>query len=180
MNKEKKSVLLVDLADNPIKQIEKLKAHKRPILHRAFSVFLYNENKILIQRRAKTKYHSPSLWANACCSHPITNDIISEANVRLKEELGIKEKVELKPLFSFVYYAKLENVYEYELDHVLVGNYCGKIKLNKTEADKFKWVEVRTLEKLLVSKPNVFAPWFLICAPRVIKHLKKPQSLDCD
>ena len=169
--KEKNFVLSVDLNDRPIKKIEKLSAHKKAILHRAFSVFLINGNKILIQRRAKTKYHSPSLWANACCSHPLSEDIISEAKTRLSQELGIEEEVNLKEAFSFIYFSSLKNLFEYEFDHVLVGQYSGKIKLNPSEADKFRWVEIEKLEKELVRCPKKFAPWFLICAPMLIKKL---------
>lgn len=168
---ERKFVLAVDLNDTPIKKIEKLSAHKKAILHRAFSVFLIDGNKILIQRRAKTKYHSPSLWANACCSHPLSEDIISEAKTRLSQELGIEGEVDLKEAFSFIYFSKLGTLFEYEFDHVLVGQYSGKIKLNPSEADKFRWVEIEKLEKELVRHPKKFAPWFLICAPKLIKKL---------
>ena len=168
---EKNFVLSVDLNDRPLKRVEKMSAHERPTLHRAFSVFLINGNKILIQRRAKTKYHSPSLWANACCSHPLSEDIISEAKTRLSQELGIEGEVDLKEAFSFIYFSKLGTLFEYEFDHVLVGQYSGKIKLNPSEADKFRWVEIEKLEKELVRHPKKFAPWFLICAPMLIKKL---------
>lgn len=167
-----KNVILVDLNDNPVGKMEKIEAHEKPVLHRAFSIFLINENKILIQKRAKTKYHSAGLWANACCSHPETNDIFKEAQSRLFEELGIKEQINLKELYSFVYFAKLENLFEYELDHVLVGNYEGKIEINEEEAEEYMWVTVESLEKELIKNPKKFAPWFLICAPKVIKYLK--------
>ena len=169
--KEKNFVLSVDLNDVPIKKIEKLSAHEKPTLHRAFSVFLLSGNKILIQRRAKTKYHSPSLWANACCSHPLSENIISEAKTRLSQELGIEEEVNLKEAFSFIYFFILKNLFEYEFDHVLVGNYSGEIKLNPNEADKFRWVEIEKLKRELVKNPKKFAPWFLICAPMLIKKL---------
>lgn len=172
---ERKEVLVVDLNDNPIKKVEKLSAHKKPILHRAFSVFLIDGSKILIQKRAKTKYHSPSLWANACCSHPLTADISFEANLRLKEELGISKTIPLEELFSFVYFANLGAIFEYELDHVLLGNYSGKISINPEEAEKFEWIEISKLEKQLETNPKKFAPWFLICAPKVIEIIKNRQ-----
>lgn len=173
---EKKEVLIVNLNDKPIKKVEKLFAHEKPLLHRAFSVFIINENKMLIQKRAKTKYHSPSLWANACCSHPLTNDILKEASLRLQEELGIIQPISLEELFSFVYFANLGNVCEYELDHVLLGNYNGKIKINLDEAEKFEWIEISKLEKQLEKNPRKFAPWFLICAPKVINIIKNRQK----
>ena len=107
-----KKVILVDLNDNPIGKMEKLEAHTLPNLHRAFSIFLIDGNKILIQKRAKTKYHSAGLWANACCSHPETNNIFEDAQKRLFEELGISEKIDLKEINSFIYFAKLESLYE--------------------------------------------------------------------
>lgn len=169
---EKGKVLLVDLNDNPIKKTDKISAHKTPKLHRAFSVFIVNNGKMLIQKRAKTKYHSPSLWANACCSHPLTDDVLTEANLRAKTELGISENLELEPLFKFIYFAKVENLFEFELDHVLLSTYDGKIKLNKDEAEKYLWVDFDKLEKQMMKNPKKFAPWFLICAPKVINILK--------
>ena len=167
-----KKVIHVDLNDNEIFKKEKLSAHIEPVLHRAFSIFLVNKNKILIQKRAKTKYHSAGLWANACCSHPETNNIFEEAQSRLFEELGITEKINLKEIYSFIYFAKLENLYEYELDHVLVGNYSGNVEINKEEAEEYMWITIENLEKELIESPKKFAPWFLICAPNVIKYLK--------
>ena len=172
MKKNKKYVLAVDIDDNPIKKIEKLKSHKKPILHRAFSVFLFDENKMLIQKRSKNKYHSAMLWTNSCCSHPTTNNIKQEANLRLKEELGIQEEVKLTKIFKSIYFAKINNLFEYELDHVLVGCYNGKIKLNKEEASTYCWIEIEKLEKLLVSCPLKFSSWFLNLAPNVIKYYK--------
>lgn len=169
---KKNKVLLVDFNDNPIKKVDKISAHKTPKLHRAFSIFLVNGNEMLIQKRAKTKYHSPSLWANACCSHPLSSNIFAEANNRLAEELGITQELEFEELFSFIYFANLGNLFEFELDHVLISNYTGKIVLNKKEAEKFEWIEIPKLEKQMIKNPREFAPWFLICAPKVIKTLK--------
>lgn len=169
---KKNKVILVDFNDNPIKIVNKISAHKTPKLHRAFSIFLVNGNKMLIQKRAKTKYHSPSLWANACCSHPLSNNFFAEANTRLAEELGITQELEFEELFSFIYFANLGNLFEFELDHVLISSYAGKIVLNQDEAEKFEWIEIPKLEKQMIKNPRKFAPWFLICAPKVIKILK--------
>lgn len=166
----KKTVLSVNIYDEPIKEVDKILAHEKAILHRAFSVFLFNENKMLIQKRAKTKYHSPLLWANACCSHPLDNNILKQANARLKEELGIVKEINLTELYSFIYFAKVENLFEYELDHVLIGNYNGKIKINKNEAEKILWIDIKKLEKQLIKNPQKFAPWFLICTPKVLNY----------
>ncbi|MCI6542519.1 MAG: isopentenyl-diphosphate delta-isomerase [Firmicutes bacterium] len=172
MSENNKEILLVDLNDNPIGKMKKLDGHKKPFLHRAFSIYLINGNKVLIQKRSIKKYHSGGLWANACCSHPISEDIISEANKRLEEELGITAKIKLKNLFDFVYYAQLGTVFEYEFDYVLLGKYDGHINLNTEEVEDFEWIEISKLEKELIEKPEKFAPWFLISAPNVIKKIK--------
>lgn len=172
MFEKDKEILLVDLKDSPLKKIKKFKGHKKPYLHRAFSVYLIKDNKILIQKRSKKKYHSKGLWANACCSHPITENIIKEANQRLSEELGITEKIEMKELFNFIYFAQLKNVYEYEFDHVLLGEYGGEINPNEDEVEDYKWIEISELEKELVKNPKIFAPWFLISAPIFLDKIK--------
>lgn len=168
-----KKVLLVNIWDNPIGKKEKKLAHSKPCLHRAFSVFLYNGNKILIQKRAKNKYHSGGLWANACCSHPVTTDIEKEASLRLYEELGIANCAPHK-VFSFIYMAKFaENLYEYEVDHVLLAEYNGEIILNPEEAEEAKWVDIDRLATDIVKNPQKYTVWFLSCAPEIIKILKK-------
>ena len=148
----------VDIFDNQLGEVSKADAHKSPILHRAFSVFLYNDNKeILIQKRADNKYHSGGLWANACCSHPQKDEnIILSAKNRLIEELGIS--TDLKELFTFTYMHKFnDELFEYELDHVLLGKYNGEIKLNTEEASEYKWISIDELNKALVSSPQDFA-----------------------
>jgi isopentenyl-diphosphate delta-isomerase len=167
-------VVLVDIDDNELGVMSKNQAHSSPNLHRAFSVFIYNQNKeILIQKRASHKYHSPSLWANACCSHPrIVENIKLSALDRLKDEVGIE--TEINELFSFVYMNKFnEHLYEYELDHVFIGKYDGKIILNEEEASEYKWISLEDLKKDLITNPLNYASWFIICAPRVINYLEK-------
>lgn len=164
-------VLLVDIFDKPIGKMEKFEAHKTPNLHRAFSVFLYHDDKILIQKRAKSKYHSGGLWANACCSHPL-GDVEKDAQYRLYEELGIIG-CEPKEIFSFVYMAKFnDNLFEYEYDHVLLAEYVGEITVNKEEAEEAKWVNIDWLKQDLIDNPNKYAIWFLSCAPKVIETIK--------
>lgn len=167
------SLVKVDIFDNQLGEVSKADAHKSPILHRAFSVFLYNDNKeILIQKRADNKYHSGGLWANACCSHPQKDEnIILSAKNRLIEELGIS--TDLKELFTFTYMHKFnDELFEYELDHVLLGKYNGEIKLNTEEASEYKWISIDELNKALVSSPQDFASWFIICAPKVALYIK--------
>ena len=167
------SLTKVDIFDNELGEITKQEAHSSPVLHRAFSVFLVNDNnEILIQKRAKNKYHSGGLWANACCSHPAPKeDVVLSAQKRLSEELGVS--TELKELFSFVYLHKFDdNLFEYEYDHVLLGKYNGQVELNKEEASECLWISPEQLAKALRQTPQKFASWFLICAPKVLSMLK--------
>lgn len=170
------NVVEVDINDNPIGRVEKSRAHRSPVLHRAFSVFLFHDGKMLIQKRAKTKYHSGGLWANTCCSHPTTNNIVDEAKKRLFEETGIVQG-ELKEAFCFTYFHKFsDTLFEYEFDHVLIGEYCGEYKINPDEVEEMRWVDFDTLKNDLSKKPQIFAPWFLIAAPRVIDQLTRQKS----
>lgn len=169
------NLILVDIFDREIGRTSKEKAHNRPLLHRAFSVFLFDENKLLIQQRAFSKYHSAGLWANTCCSHPRSADIIFDAKQRLKEEVNI-ECDNLEELFSFTYLAKFnDNLFEYEYDHVILGHIDSKIEIeqNKDEVNDIKWVDIDELAVDLVQNPQKYASWFLICAPKVIKHIKE-------
>ena len=171
-------IIKVDLNDNEIGFVEKLQAHRKPILHRAFSVFLYHNNKILIQKRAFDKYHSGGLWANSCCSHPRANKTFMQSVYeRLDFELGIAENIPLQEIFSFVYYSKYnDDLFEYEYDHVLIGEFAEQeINYNKDEIFETKWVDVEFLKEDLVKNPQNYATWFLICAPRVIDFLQNNQ-----
>lgn len=171
-------LIKVDILDNEIGRISKTEAHQSPVLHRAFSVFLFSENRLLLQRRAFDKYHSGGLIANTCCSHPRTNDIFADASKRLFEEVGILyDKEKLTEIFNFTYLTKFNNnLFEYEFDHVLVGEYSGNYKINKNEVDDIFWVDIDDLAMDLVEKPELFASWFIICAPKVIKYIKNLQK----
>lgn len=165
-------VILVDSEDNPIGKAKKAEAHRKPLLHRAFSVFLYHEDKMLIQQRAFHKYHSGGLWANTCCSHPVENKWITyDAEERLFEETGIRCKV--KEIFCFEYEHQFdENLYEHEYDHVMIGEFSGEFNFNPDEVADMRWVTFCEIEKELGERPEKFAPWFVIAAPRVIEYLK--------
>lgn len=169
------NIIKVDINDNELGQIEKLQAHKTPILHRAFSVFLVDGDKMLIQKRAYNKYHSGGKWANACCSHPRPNiEFLDSVYNRIELELGIKERLQLKEIFKFTYLSKYaEDLYEYEFDHVLVGEYLqnGKIDFNTEEIAEVKWIKIEELKKEMVQKPTDFATWFITCAPKVFEYL---------
>lgn len=170
MNNE---VILVDYEDGPLGVCSKEEAHKYPRLHRAFSVFLYNGSKVLLQKRAETKYHSGGLIANTCCSHPkIGENIIKSAKDRLNEEINIHID-DLKEIGSFVYYNKFnDNLYEYEFDHVLIGNYNGTFKENLEEASWTGWVEIEDVKKDVVENPSKYCVWFLNAFKIFLDYLK--------
>ncbi len=155
-------VILVDKADKKIGLEEKIKAHLRGKLHRAFSVFIFNKKgELLIQKRAKSKYHSGGLWANTCCSHPRPGENLKKtAKSRLKEEMGIYPS--LKEVFSLVYKAKVGNLIEYEFDHIFFGRFDGEPKPNKKEVEDWKWISLEELKRDIKENPEKYAAWFKI------------------
>jgi isopentenyl-diphosphate delta-isomerase len=160
---KKEEVILVDAFDNAIGVMEKLEAHQKGLLHRAFSVFIFNEQgELLLQRRALTKYHSPGLWTNTCCSHPRPNEeTITAANRRLKEEMGLETPLTYKT--SFTYRAEFDNhLIEHEYDHVFIGKSNSDPNVNSDEVDSFKWINMAELKKQLKTKPEDFTAWFII------------------
>lgn len=164
-------LIWVNLQDEEIGSGEKLETHQNNQLHRAFSVFVTDGDKMLIQKRAKDKYHSGGLWANACCSHPRKGEQLEEAVPRrLKEELGIACEVE--ELFSFVYFQQYEGLSEYEYDHVFLTSYQGEVQPNPEEIEQIRWITLTELQQELESHPEQFCSWFLIAAPRVIQMIK--------
>jgi isopentenyl-diphosphate delta-isomerase len=161
-------VILVDVHDNPLGVMEKMDAHVQGLLHRAFSVFLFNEHgDMLLQKRALSKYHSPGLWTNTCCSHPRPGELVeSAAKRRLVEEMGIIAAIE--PAFHFIYEAQLDQgLIEHELDHVFVGTYEGIIKPNEQEVSDYLYLNMEELKTKLLQSPNDFTVWFRIAFPRV-------------
>ncbi len=168
-------LILVDIFDNKIGTMEKLTAHKNPTLHSAFSLFIHKNNKLLLQKRNINKYHSGGLWANSCCSHPRPNKTFSQSvKERVEFELGIKN-IDFIEIDKFIYLSQYsKNLFEYELDHVLVAEYNGEeIKFNPDEIEQIEWVSINQLEKELVSNPQKFATWFISCAPKVIQYIKE-------
>ena len=153
-------VVLVDEKNNEIGTEDKLEAHKKGLLHRAFSIFIFNDkNEILLQKRAESKYHSASLWSNTCCSHPYSDkSIIEYANLRLVEEMGIETN--LKEVFSFIYKTNFENgLVEYEYDHVFFGKYNSDPTLNIDEASDFRWINFKQLLLEIAENPTKFTFW---------------------
>ena len=169
-------IILVDLFDRPVGTAKKYDAHTSALLHRAFSVFLIDGDRMLLQRRAKGKYHSGGMWANSCCSHPSIGEETEEAaHRRLEEELGMD--CPLKEIGSFVYYHQFgPHLHEYEYDHIFVGKYGGDFSPAPTEIAELRWVSLDQLAKELLKWPERFAVWFLTAAPYVLKWLKENES----
>jgi len=160
-------VILVDEKDSPLGEMDKLEAHQKGLLHRAFSIFIFNDkDELLLQRRARGKYHSGSLWTNTCCSHPRPNESTEEAATRrLKEEMGIETILEKK--FDFIYRARLDHsLTEYEFDHVFTGRYNKQPVLNREEASGHRWISIRELRREITRCPEAFSAWLKIAIGR--------------
>lgn len=156
-------VVLVDELDNPIGLMEKIEAHEKALLHRAFSVFILNDkNEVMLQQRAAEKYHSPLLWANTCCSHQREGESNIEAGQRrLQEEMGFV--VPLKELFHFIYKAPFDNgLTEHELDHVMIGYYNENPVINLEEVADWKWMSLEDIQKDMKENSELYTAWFKI------------------
>ena len=172
MSEEK--VILVDKNDNQVGLMPKLEAHEKGVLHRAFSIFIFNSKyELLLQKRASSKYHSGGLWTNTCCSHPREGeDILDSANRRLDEEMGIKTS--LRKVYDFIYKAELDNqLTEHEFDHVFYGVCDNDPILNKDEAEDFKWVDMETLNNDIIKNEDNYTVWFKIAFEYFYNYLKK-------
>ncbi|OYU97685.1 MAG: isopentenyl-diphosphate delta-isomerase [Bacteroidetes bacterium B1(2017)] len=154
-------VILVDENDQEIGIMEKQEAHEKALLHRAFSVMIFNnKGELLLQQRAFEKYHSGGLWTNTCCSHPKPGETIEEAaHRRLMEEMGFD--CDLKVHQSFIYKAPFDNgLTEHEFDYVLIGEYNQDPDFNTHEVHAFKWISFNDLNQELVDSPEQFTVWF--------------------
>lgn len=161
-------VILVNELDERIGEMEKIEAHEKGLLHRAFSIFIFNnQNQLLLQKRASSKYHSGGLWSNSCCSHPRTGETIIEAGMRrLTEEMGFS--VSLDAVFSFIYKAKLDNsLTEHELDHVLIGRFNDDPRINLDEVEDWKYTGLEELAVDMNTYPEKYTEWFKIVFERV-------------
>ena len=169
------NIILIDEEDNKIGVIEKLEAHKLGKLHRAFSIFVFNtKGEMLIQQRAKEKYHCGGLWTNTCCSHPRPDEITEEAvHRRLKEEMGFD--CVLREAFKFTYYSRFENgLTEYETDHVFVGISDTEPVINKEEAMDYRWTGMRELLEDMEKNGENYTPWFRIAIEKMREKELRP------
>jgi len=170
--KKEELVILVDEQDNQIGLMPKLEAHQKAVLHRAFSVFIFNDkNELLLQQRAAHKYHSPNLWTNTCCSHQRQGESNIEAGKRrLQEEMGMI--CDLTEKFHFIYKAPFDNgLTEHELDHVLVGYSSKNPIINKEEVANFKWMSINSIKNDIFENPNHYTEWFKIIFKEYLKQL---------
>ena len=166
-------VILVNNNDQPLGAMEKMEAHEKGVMHRAFSVFVYNsEGKMLLQKRADSKYHSPGLWSNTACSHPRTGEKTDDAaHRRMMEEMGFD--CDLEKAFTFIYKADVgEGLVEHEFDHVFIGNSNQTPKPDPEEVEDWKYVDFDWLVRDVINNPDEYTVWFRIALEQVKNHMK--------
>lgn len=171
------SLILVDENDIQQGNGKKLLIHELGLLHRAFSIFIFNTNgELLMQQRATEKYHSGGLWSNTCCSHPqFGEDIIESVNKRLNEEMGMKSKTEFA--FSFIYKVKFDNgLIEHEYDHVYLGVSNDLPLPDESEVKNWKYLNLKELEADISEHPEIYTEWLKICLPRLKEYLTSSDS----
>ena len=167
-------VILVDKNDSEVGLMEKMEAHEKAVLHRAFSVFIFNsEGNLMLQQRALHKYHSPGLWTNTVCSHPRSGDKTADAaHRRIVEEMGFDSDFE--EAFSFLYKADVgQNLTEHEFDHVFIGKSDKQPNINPDEVASWKYVDLDWLVKDIEERPDDYTVWFKIALAEVISHFNK-------
>lgn len=171
---KEEQVILVNSNDEPIGVMNKLEAHEKAVLHRAFSVFILNDrNEVMLQQRARHKYHSPLLWTNTCCSHQREGETNTEAGKRrLFEEMGFR--TELKELFHFIYKAPFDNgLTEHELDHVMIGHYNENPVINAEEVESWKWMKIEDIKNDMLENPDAYTVWFKIIFDEFYHYLEE-------
>jgi len=167
-------VILVDEQDNPVGTMGKMEVHEKALLHRAFSVFIFNDKgEMLLQKRAATKYHSAGLWTNTCCSHPKPGETTEAAAIkRLQEEMGFSTPI--SKAFSFVYKAPFDNgLTEHEYDHVFTGTFNGLINPDPREVSDYCYQSIETVKANVQTHPDHFTEWFKIALPKVEAHIER-------
>ncbi|WP_416443773.1 isopentenyl-diphosphate Delta-isomerase [Leeuwenhoekiella sp. A16] len=165
-------VILVDENDNKVGLMPKMEAHEKALLHRAFSVFVFNDdNELMLQRRALNKYHSPGLWTNTCCSHQRDGETNIEAGVRrLQEEMGFS--VPLREAMSFIYKAPFDNgLTEHEYDYILLGEFNAVPDINPAEVAEWKWMKLEDVKEDMQTNPDIYTEWFKIIFDQFYNHI---------
>ena len=165
-------VILVNEYDEQIGLMPKMEAHEKAVLHRAFSVFVFNtKNELMLQQRAAHKYHSPLLWTNTCCSHQRDGESNIEAGTRrLKEEMGFT--TDLKETTSFIYKAPFDNgLTEHELDHIMLGYYENEPIINKQEVEDWKWMPLEDVKHDINVHQEQYTAWFKIIFEKFYNYI---------
>lgn len=171
---KEEQVILVNKNDEKIGLMPKMEAHEKALLHRAFSVFIFNDkNELMLQQRAAEKYHSPLLWANTCCSHQRNGETNIEAGKRrLQEEMGFV--CDLKNITSFTYKAPFDNgLTEHEIDHIMIGHYNENPVINKEEVEDFKWMTLEDIKADIQKQPQIYTEWFKIIFDKFYEYIKQ-------
>jgi isopentenyl-diphosphate delta-isomerase len=169
---KEENVILVNENDEQIGLMPKMEAHEKAVLHRAFSVFIFNDkNELMLQQRAWSKYHSPGLWTNTCCSHQRDGESnIQAGKRRLMEEMGFV--VELKESISFIYMAPFDNgLTEHEYDHILIGKYNDVPSINTDEVADWKWMSLKEVKRDMELHPELYTAWFKIIFEKFYEHI---------
>lgn len=169
---DEEQVILVNELDEKIGLMPKLEAHQKALLHRAFSVFIFNDaNELMLQQRALHKYHSPGLWTNTCCSHQRDGETSLEAGKRrLQEEMGFTTS--LRETTAFIYKAPFDNgLTEHEYDHILIGEFNEPPLINKEEVAAWKWMTIEDVKEDIQRNPQLYTEWFKIIFDKFYQHL---------
>jgi isopentenyl-diphosphate delta-isomerase len=168
-------VILVNDSDEEVGVMDKMEAHEKGLLHRAFSIFIFNAaGEMLLQQRALDKYHSGGLWTNACSSHPMPGEeTAAAASRRLVEEMGFS--TELLPAFTFTYKTSFDNgLAEHEVDHVFTGQFDGPIHPDATEVNNFSYQSIPAIREAIQKEPHLYTSWFKIAFPKLESYLAAP------
>ena len=166
-------VILVDEHDVQTGTMEKMEVHQKALLHRAFSVFVFNDKgEMLLHKRAERKYHSAGLWTNACCSHPQPGEeILAAAEIRLQVEMGFNTALKA---FEFIYKTPFDNgLTEHEFDHVFIGTYNGDIAPNTDEVSDYCYKSIQEVKNSIQSHPQKYTEWFKIAFPKMEAYLEQ-------
>ncbi|WP_194765895.1 isopentenyl-diphosphate Delta-isomerase [Tamlana sp. I1] len=170
---KEEEVILVNEKDEKIGLMPKMEAHEKALLHRAFSVFVFNDkNELMLQQRALGKYHSPGLWTNTCCSHQRDGESNLEAGKRrLQEEMGFV--VDLEESISFIYKAPFDNgLTEHEYDHIMLGTYNGEPNINPDEVASWKWMPLEAVKDDIAKNPDLYTAWFKVIFDKFYDNIK--------
>lgn len=174
---QRDQVVIVNEQDEQLGTLDKLEAHQKGVLHRAFSIFIINKNNdLLLQQRAADKYHSQNLWSNTCCSHPMPGeDTIAAAHRRLMEEMGFD--CDLQFMFTLRYCSEVGNgLTENEMDHVYIGRYDGLVNTNPEEVQSYRFIPIDELLQAIKENPTTFTAWLQLALPKFIDKLQETQS----